>query len=66
MGAENQGARMVVGLRGTVGESEMCLDLNNSWEQCSSLKQQQQQPAMERMTHLTLRYCTSHEAPKNA
>lgn len=60
MGTENRGVCVLLGLRGTAGESEMCLDLNNSWEQRSSSKQQQQPPAMERMTHLTLRYCTSH------
>lgn len=65
MGTEMLGAHVVVGLRGTAGELEMCLDLNDSEEQCSTPKQQQQQPAMEGMTHLMLTNCTFHSLMKN-
>ena len=65
MGTETLGAHVVVELRGTARESAMCLDLNNSGEQCSTPKQQQEQPAMEGMTHLMLINCTFHSLTRN-
>lgn len=59
------GACLVVGLRGTVGISEMCLDLNSNREQGSTPKQQEPQPAVGGRTHLMLINCTFHSFMRN-
>lgn len=55
------GAHVVGGLQGTVGQLDMCLDLNHRGEKCSAPKKQGKQPA----TGAVLRNCSSQCLMRN-
>lgn len=56
--------KMVGRLQGTVGQSEMCLDLNHRGEKCSTPKKQEKQPS-HRSKDSVLRNCSSQCLMRN-
>lgn len=60
--------KMVGRLQGTVGQSEMCLDLNHRGEKCSTPKKQEKQPSPQEqgLSAQKLQLSVLNEKSKNA